>query len=45
MEICYTFIIKVEFLGLNKLGLPVALTVASKGHRVFGADTSKAAID
>lgn len=32
----------VGFLGLGKLGLPVALAVESKGHKVFGTDTSEA---
>jgi UDPglucose 6-dehydrogenase len=31
---------KVGFLGLGKLGLPVALAVESKGHEVFGTDIS-----
>jgi UDPglucose 6-dehydrogenase len=35
----------VGFLGLGKLGLPVALAVESKGHKVFGTDTSKAVIE
>ena len=30
----------VGFLGLGKLGLPVALAVESKGHTVFGHDIS-----
>lgn len=29
---------KIGFLGLGKLGLPVALAVESKGHQVFGYD-------
>lgn len=29
---------KIGFLGLGKLGLPVALAVESKGHEVFGTD-------
>ena len=29
---------KVGFVGLGKLGLPVALAVESKGHKVFGYD-------
>ena len=28
----------IGFLGLGKLGLPVALAVESKGHNVFGTD-------
>lgn len=30
----------IGFLGLGKLGLPVALAVESKGHNVFGTDIS-----
>ena len=29
---------KIGFLGLGKLGLPVALAVESKGHKIFGTD-------
>ena len=29
---------KIGFIGLGKLGLPVALAVESKGHKVFGYD-------
>ena len=29
---------KIGFVGLGKLGLPVALAVESKGHEVFGFD-------
>ena len=36
---------KVGFLGLGKLGLPVALAVESKGHYVCGTDISKSTID
>ncbi len=32
---------KIGFLGLGKLGLPVALAVESKGHEVVGHDISK----
>ena len=32
---------KVGFVGLGKLGLPVALAVESKGHKVFGYDIKK----
>jgi UDPglucose 6-dehydrogenase len=32
---------KIGFLGLGKLGLPVALAVESKGHQVYGYDVSK----
>jgi UDP-N-acetyl-D-mannosaminuronate dehydrogenase len=28
----------IGFLGLGKLGLPVALAIESKGHRVLGTD-------
>ena len=31
---------KIGFLGLGKLGLPVALAVENKGHKVFGYDIS-----
>ncbi len=31
----------IGFLGLGKLGLPVALAVEDKGHRVFGYDISE----
>ena len=36
---------KIGFMGLGKLGLPVALAVESKGHEVFGYDISKKTID
>ena len=36
---------KVGFLGLGKLGLPVSLAVESKGHEVFGYDISQQTID
>ena len=36
---------KVGFLGLGKLGLPVALAVESKGHYVCGTDISKSTIE
>ena len=29
---------KIGFLGLGKLGLPVALAIESKGHQVIGTD-------
>jgi len=32
---------KVGFVGLGKLGLPVALAVESKGHKVYGYDIKK----
>ena len=32
---------KIGFLGLGKLGLPVALAVESKGHRVIGTDINE----
>lgn len=35
----------IGFLGLGKLGLPVALAVEKKGHKVFGYDVSKQTID
>jgi UDPglucose 6-dehydrogenase len=35
----------VGFIGLGKLGLPVALAVESKGHRVYGYDVSPAVTD
>ena len=35
---------KVGFLGLGKLGLPVALAIESKGHYVCGTDISKKTI-
>ena len=31
----------IGFLGLGKLGLPVALAVESKGHNVFGTDINE----
>ena len=34
----------VGFLGLGKLGLPVALATESKGHNVFGYDISEKTI-
>ena len=36
---------KIGFMGLGKLGLPVALAVESKGHEVFGYDISQKTID
>jgi len=36
---------KVGFLGLGKLGLPVALAIESKGHYVCGTDISKKTIE
>jgi UDP-N-acetyl-D-mannosaminuronic acid dehydrogenase len=32
---------KIGFLGLGKLGLPVALAVESKGHQVIGTDINE----
>ena len=32
---------KIGFLGLGKLGLPVALAIESKGHEVFGTDINQ----
>ena len=31
----------IGFLGLGKLGLPVALAVEKKGHKVFGYEISE----
>jgi UDP-N-acetyl-D-mannosaminuronate dehydrogenase len=31
----------IGFLGLGKLGLPVALAIESKGHSVFGTDINE----
>ncbi len=36
---------KVGFVGLGKLGLPVALAVESKGHKVYGFDIKKEIYD
>ena len=36
---------KIGFLGLGKLGLPVALAVESKGHYVCGTDISKTTLE
>jgi UDPglucose 6-dehydrogenase len=36
---------KIGFMGLGKLGLPVALAVESKGHEVYGYDISQKTID
>ena len=36
---------RVGFLGLGKLGLPVSLAVESKGHNVFGYDISTQTIN
>ena len=35
---------RVGFLGLGKLGLPVALAIESKGHYVCGTDISDTTI-
>ena len=35
---------KIGFLGLGKLGLPVSLAVEDKGHKVFGYDISEQTI-
>ena len=35
----------IGFMGLGKLGLPVALAVESKGHTVFGYDISQKTIN
>ena len=31
----------IGFLGLGKLGLPVALAIESKGHKVMGTDINE----
>ena len=31
----------IGIIGLGKLGLPVALAIESKGHKVFGYDIDK----
>jgi nucleotide sugar dehydrogenase len=36
---------KVAVIALGKIGLPLAVQIASKGHEVFGADTSQSAVD
>ena len=36
---------KVGFLGLGKLGLPVALAIESKGHDIFGTDISNTTLE
>ena len=36
---------KVGFLGLGKLGLPVALAIESKGHDIFGTDISNITLE
>ena len=36
---------KIGFVGLGKLGLPVALAVESKGHEVFGFDVKQEIYD
>lgn len=36
---------KIAFIGLGKLGLPVALAVESRGHEVFGYDINPAVAD
>ena len=36
---------KIGFVGLGKLGLPVALAVESKGHEVFGFDIKQEIYD
>ena len=35
----------VGFLGLGKLGLPVALAIESKGHDIFGTDISNTTLE
>ena len=36
---------KVGFLGLGKLGLPVALAIESKGHDICGTDISNITLE
>ena len=36
---------KIGFVGLGKLGLPVSLAVEDKGHKIFGYDISKQTIN
>ena len=36
---------RVGFLGLGKLGLPVCLAVEDKGHKVYGYDISEQTIN
>ena len=36
---------KVAVIALGKIGLPLAVQIASKGHEVVGADTSQSAVD
>ncbi|NDG27578.1 MAG: hypothetical protein EB120_10455, partial [Proteobacteria bacterium] len=33
-------VMRIGFIGLGKLGLPVALAIESKGHTVCGFDTN-----
>ena len=35
----------VGFLGLGKLGLPVALSIEDNGHKVAGFDISQSVLD
>jgi hypothetical protein len=35
----------VAVVGIGRIGLPVAATIASKGHRVFGCDVNAALVD
>ena len=36
---------RVAVIALGKIGLPLAVQIASKGHEVVGADTSQSAVD
>ena len=35
----------VSVVGIGRIGLPLAATIASKGHRVFGCDVNEALVD
>ena len=35
----------VAVVGIGRIGLPVAATIASKGHRVFGCDVNESLVD
>ena len=37
--------LRVAVIGLGKIGLPLAVQIASKGHEVVGADTSQSTVD
>ena len=36
---------KITLVGLGKIGLPIAVQYANKGHRVIGVDVNKATVD